>query len=214
MFSVNAISFNTDRFGNPNEALDLINGYTFLTPGYFFTSPQFSISLWIYPNGWSPSNSVLLDFGNGNANGNSFLDDIILYQVSTDLIGPNVKIYNSSTLLINAESSMGLVTNQWQLLTVTYDGVNASIYINDALTASVQLTYSLPVIMRMNNYFGASSTNIYQHSSMRLDDIRFYNISLTLNQIVNIMAIENYLNYGKYFYLFCFVFIIRLSLAG
>ena len=197
MFSVNAISFNTDRFGNPNEALDLINGYTFLTPGYFFSTPQFSISLWIYPNGWSPSNSVILDFGNGNTNGNSFVDDIILYQVSTDYQGPNVQIYNASTLVMNAKSSIGLVNYQWQLLTVTYDGLTLKVFRNGTLTGSVKQAYSLPVIMRMNNFFGASSTNIYQHSSLRLDDIRFYNISLTREQILNILNIDNSFMNGK-----------------
>ena len=198
MFSVNPISFNTDRFGNSNEALDLSSGYTFLTPGYFFTTPQFSISLWIYTNGLMPPNSVILDFGNGNGNGNSFLDDIILYLVSNDLIGPNVQIYNSSTLVVNAESSLSLVAGQWHLFTVTYDGVTVSIYINGILTSSVQQSYSLPVIMRMNNYFGASSMNKYQYLySTRIDDIRFYNISLTSNQILNIMNLDSSLNNRK-----------------
>ena len=208
MFSVNTISFNTDRFGNPNEALDLINGYVFLTPGYFFTSPQFSISLWIYTNGWSPMNSVILDFGNANANANanSFLDDIILNLVDTDLIGPIVQIYNSSTLVVNGKSSIGLLAGQWHLFTVTYDGVTVSIYINGLLTSSVQQSYSLPVIMRMNNYFGASSMNKYQnsYSPTRIDDIRFYNISLTLNQILNIMNFDGSFNYRKYLLYYTF----------
>ena len=199
MFPVNSISFNTDRFGNPNEALDLSSGYTFLTPGFFFTSPQFSISLWIYPNsnGWSPSNSVLLDFGNSNTNGNSFLDDIILNYVSTDNIGPNVQIYNYSTLVMNAKSSITLVNYQWQLLTITYDGVTLKVSINGTVTGSVKKAYSLPVIARMNNYFGATYSNRNQNSYLRLDEIRFYNICLTRNQILEILNIDNSANNGK-----------------
>jgi hypothetical protein len=43
-------SFTSDRFGHVNSALALNGGYTQVPAGYYFNTPQFSISLWAYPS--------------------------------------------------------------------------------------------------------------------------------------------------------------------
>ena len=182
--STNPIIFPADRFGSQNDSLNLNNGYTFLPPGYYFTTPAFSISLWIYPI-IDQSNPIyssvnLIKFGNGN-------DDIIL-----NLITPNMltfQFFYSTTCVINVQSSIGLANGHWNLLTATYDGLTANIYINGFLAGSVKQAYSLSMMPRANNYFGNNNNYNLNNGqpSFFLDDIRFYNISLTQNQIVNIM---------------------------
>jgi len=182
LYLTNPILYSTDRFGNQNEALNLNNGYTFLSPDYYFSTPAFSISLWINPliDQSYPINSAvnLINFGNGN-------DNIIL-----NLLAPNMSTFQffySTTCVINVQSFISLANSQWNLLTATYDGLTASIYINGSLAGSVKQAYSMPVITRANNYFGNNNNLNFRQSSLYLDDIRFYNISLTQSQIVNIM---------------------------
>ena len=198
--------FTKDRFGNKNEALSLNYANTYLASGYYFTTTAFSISLWIRPIysqfGFSTDN--VIDFGNGNNNGiNVYSDDIIFNLLVPDL-KPVFQVYYSSTCVINAQSSIGLVNGHWHHLTATYDGLTASIYINGTLTGSVKQAYSLPLITRMSNNFGVNNLN-YRQTSALLDDIRFYNVSLTKNQIVNIMKIENAYNKRKYSDTFHFI---------
>ena len=180
-------TFTADRFGNLNAALNLNGGYTYLTPGYYFTTPQFSISVWIYPLALTGYSRVI-DFSNGGVNEN------IILAIESYYPGPILQICDSTTFVINnAQSSIGLVDAQWQFLTATYDGVTANIYINGTLTGSVQHNYSLPLVFRTNIYIGKSYQTYFDlgYSGSYLDDLRFYNISLTSNQILNIMNNDN-----------------------
>ena len=42
-------SFTLDRFGCPNAALALNGGWTQVPSGIYFNTPEFSISVWVYP---------------------------------------------------------------------------------------------------------------------------------------------------------------------
>ena len=185
ILSANQINYNSDRIGNQNESLDLSSGYAFLTAGYFFTTPEFSVSLWIYLaviDQSSPTINTavnLIDFSNGGTSDNIMLN-VEAFNVST------FQMYFSTTCVISVQSSIGLENGQWNHLAATYDGATASIYVNGSLAGSVKQAYSLPFLQRSTNYFAHSSTN-YGEQTLLLDDIRFYNISLTQRQISNIM---------------------------
>ena len=182
------VIFTADRFGNLNEALNINTGYTYVDPGYYFTTPQFSISLWVYQDAVSASNlNSLIDFGNSNnyvAN-----NDIIL---NTNSFSPALQIWNYNSLIVYVQSPANIFSYlQWIHLVATYDGVTANIYLNGSLVSSVKQSYSLPVLIRSSNYFGKYYLypNNYYFGNTFLDDIRFYSISLTPNQILNIMNI-------------------------
>ena len=189
----NAVTFTTDRFGNINEALNLNYGYAYVDPGYYFTTPQFSISLWVYQDSYPPNNqNSLIDFGNGpNYIANN---DIILSLSDTNIFSPSLQIWNYNSLIVNSQSPYNVYSYlQWLHVVATYDGVTANIYINGSLVSSVKQSYSLPVLIRSSNYFGRNYLNPYNYNNYntRLDDIRFYSISLTPNQILNIMKIPD-----------------------
>ena len=208
-------NFTTDRFGKNSQALNLNNDYASIGGSLYFATPAFSISLWIYPviDQYTLSSSVNI-FDSGNSNGyydntDYFSDDIILYLNAANS-EPIFQIYYSTTCVVNVQSSVNLFNSQWHHLAATYDGVTASIYINGTLVGSVKQAYSLTNQSRAFNTFGGNR-NIYGRdsgnfgqSASHLDDIRLYNISLTPNQIVNIMNAANAT--CKFIYLFVMLF--------
>ena len=69
------ISFTLDRFGKSNSALALNGGWAQVPSGIYFDSPEFTISVWVYPQkvgDWSR----IIDFGNGP------LSDNIIFALS------------------------------------------------------------------------------------------------------------------------------------
>ena len=61
--------FVSDRFGNANSALALNGRWTQVPSGVYFDSPEFTISVWVYPQQVG-SHARIIDFGNGQASDN------------------------------------------------------------------------------------------------------------------------------------------------
>jgi hypothetical protein len=176
----NLTSFIEDRFGCPNSALALNGGWTQVLPGIYFDTNEFSISLWIYPS-LNGSWSRIIDFGNGDSN-----DNIILGFSGTSL-NIFLEIWSGSTSVLNIVSSQPLLTSQWQFIAATFNGTNGRIYFNDTLTTTDSFNtngYSLSTnLSRTNCYIGKSNWPADGFSNSFLDDLRFYNKSLTLEEI-------------------------------
>jgi hypothetical protein len=179
-----ATTFTSDRFGNVNSALSLNGGWTQVMSGIYFNTIQFSISAWVYPQNvgiWSR----VIDFGNGIASDNIFLS----LDSGNNLI-PGFWICIGGSCSNQLYSSQPLVTNTWQFVTVTFNGITMSIYLNGIFTNSMAISFiSLPKVSRTNNYIGQSNFMAYgdAYSSSYIDELRFYNISLTQIQIQNLM---------------------------
>ena len=180
-----ATTFTSDRFECPSSALNLNGGYTYIPPGIYFDTPQFTISVWIYPlsvGAWAR----IIDFGNGAP-----LDNIILSQDSDSTLLSAFHIYNGSSYKGNIVSSTSLTLSQWQFLTATFNGSNSTFYINGVSKGSVPAVYTLPTITRTNNYIGKSNWASDGYSSSYLDDLRFYNKSLTQTEIIQLMSLNS-----------------------
>ena len=178
-------TFASDRFGCPNSALNLNQGYTFVPPGIYFDTPQFTISVWVYPQlmGWW---SRVIDFGNGSP-----MDNIFLTQDSNSNQKPALWIFDGSIFKGDVTSSSPLVLNKWHMLTATFDGTHASIYINGVFQESSSFVHSLTTLIRTKNYIGKSDFTSIGYSSSLLDDLRFYNKSLTQGEITELMNLNN-----------------------
>ena len=180
-------SFTSDRFGCPNSALNLNGGYTYVPAGVYFDSPEFTISVWIYPmqiGKWAR----VTDFGNGDA-----IDNIVLAIDSGNNRKPDLSIYSDSSVVTNTISNQEIINEQWQLLTVTFDGSNLAVYINGTPTKIQSITYSLPKINRTKNYIGKSNFILSDdgYSYSYLDDLRFYTKSLTQTEIMSLLNESN-----------------------
>ena len=175
------VIYAADRFGNPNSAINLNNGFTQVPSGVFFDTPQFSISLWVLPQSLS-ANTKVFEFANA-----WHVDEINIGLVQLGQMQPGFGIYTGSISTVSLSSTINIVPGQWQFLVVTYDGSMFKIYINAVLTGSVPLIYNMPYIVRTSNFFGKSNNPGNGFSQSILDDIRFYNISLTQMQINDLL---------------------------
>ena len=179
-------SFTFDRFGYPNSALSLNGGFTKTPPGYYFNSTQFSVAVWVYPSQQIGIWARIFDFANPGSSPNQIIQMSISSYVTNN---PAFVIYDqtTSTLSVNTQSQITLEQNKWHFLTATSNGSLLSLYVNGTLAASSHLSIQIPKVQRVNNFFGKSNWPNDGYSSSYLDDIRFYNISLTQTQIIDLM---------------------------
>ena len=138
-------SFAADRFGCPHSALALNGGWTEVPPGIYFDTPEFTISVWVYPQlvgVWSR----VIDFGNSLLASNN---NLILSLDSFLNNLPAFSIANGLNSIGECRSSKALLNGEWQMLTATFNGSLESIYINGKLTCNLAVSsYTLPVITR------------------------------------------------------------------
>jgi len=174
--------FATDRFGNANSALALNGGWTQVPAGVYFDTPGFTISVWVYPQQIGASARVI-DFGNG-----AYGDNVALaFSLGG---GKSWYFYLDWT---NYESYYVVAENVWQLLTFTFDGQNAYVYINGSIVYQQSAVYTMPVLTRTNCYIGQSNWVDYGdgYSSSLLDDLRFYSKSLSQTEIIQLMNFQS-----------------------
>jgi len=173
----NLTSFVDDRFCNPNSALALNGGWTQVPPGIYFDAPEFTISLWIYPQTIGFAARVI-DFRPNN---------IILRIDSGSNNLPVLNIHNNNGSIGICKSSKALLNSEWQMLTATFNGSLESLYINGELTCNLTVSpYTLPTIARLYNYIGKSQNATNGNSRSYLDDLRFYNKSLNEFEIIQL----------------------------
>jgi hypothetical protein len=179
----NFTNFTADRFGNLSSALALNGGWTKTPQGIYFSPPEFSISVWILPQEIGSGFVRILDFGNGPSS-----DNIILaLTTGNSLRSPYLGIYSNTSETIKAYSSLNLTEYQWQFLATTFNGTNARVYLNGELIADQFHHVCLPTLSRNNCYIGKSNWPGDGYSHSYLDDLKFYNKSLTQEEIVWLM---------------------------
>jgi len=174
-------NFTFDRFYNLNSALALNGGWTRVPSGIYFDTPEFTISVWIYPQqvGYG---SRILDFGNGPS-----ADNIVLAISLKDSLKDYFQIFSGTAQIFLEQSPQNLTLNKWQFLTFTFNGTNAYIYLNGTLTTKSNQNFTLSILNRTNCLIGKSNWATDKYSSSYLDDLRFYNKSLTQTEILELM---------------------------
>jgi len=176
--------------------LSFNGGHSYLPQGIYFDTPQFSVSLWIYPisflslgtndvqGPWSP----ILDFCNdhfssrivinmGDANNNFFPSLQVLEH-------PNAYYYHTWM------STLPITPNAWQLIVFTYDGVNVRWFINGTSAGSSTQPYTFSPVIRNSNLFGKDYAS-HKYIMAYVDDIRFFSISLGQSQINEIIHTDD-----------------------
>jgi hypothetical protein len=180
--------FTTDRFGNANSALALNGGWTQVPAGVYFNTLGFTISVWVYPQQigyWSR----VLDFGNGAASNN------VIFSISNgNSLNPTLTAILSGNFLTFTGSSQALSLGQWQFLIASFDGSYFYVYVNGVQTSSVFVSFTPPYLTRSNCFIGKSNWADCcgdGFSSSILDELRFYNKSLTQSEILELMYQNN-----------------------
>ena len=88
--------------------------------------------------------------------------------------------------MVTSFSSQTIAPSQWQFLVATFDGTNSNIYLNGQLVASAAYSYNLTALFRSNCFIGKSNWDD-GYSWSYLDDLRFFNKSLSQVQILDLM---------------------------
>jgi len=206
----NLTSFTENRFGCPNSSLALNGGWTQVPPGIYFDTQEFTISVWVYPQqvGY---NSRVIDFG--NSSGTSAFDNIILRLDSNSNYIPALNIVDDASNSIGECISTKALSNAtWKLLTATFNGSVESLYINGALTCNKSLSFYSTNKTRSFNYIGKSFYSSHGYSWSFIDELRFYNKSLSQSEILDLMNQNEYSgNHFIYSELFILVNMIQIK---
>jgi hypothetical protein len=179
-------SFTADRFGNNNSALALNGGWLQVPQGNYFDTPEFTISVWVFPQNIS-LHAAVFDFGNKAAQeGIALTFDSVTTSGS---LKPTFLIWIKPAINLwsHVESSQPLMLNKWQLLTATFDSKTMKIYINGTLTGSRDFNVSTSTMSQplSSNYIG-SNGSLYTSASY-LDDLRIYKTSLNQSEILQLV---------------------------
>jgi hypothetical protein len=179
----NLTTFTLDRFGNGNSALALNGGWTQVPPGIYFDTPEFTISVWVYPQQVDPQARVI-DFGDGP----DPLNIILVLNDDNNKSLPTFAI--EYTQLISSKS---FKLYEWQHLAATFDGYSLNIHINGTLAASHTFSnyLSISIVNRTQNYVGKMNWDGDIYSYSYLDDLRFYNKSLTQQELVDLIMMND-----------------------
>ena len=178
-------TFVSDRFGCSNSALNLNGGWTHVPSGYYLASSEFTVSVWVYPLKVT-ANSRIFDFGNKDTAGSPF--ENIFFSFSNGASNNTfLWIYFSSSTILSVTSSQTFIPGQWQFIAGTFDGAYLKLYLNGNLTATTAVHFPIPYILRTNNFIGKSNWAIDSYSTSYLDDLRFYNKSLSQYEIIDLM---------------------------
>ena len=178
MIQGNLTEFTTDRFGNVDSALSLINGWTQISNNnIYFDTLEFSITVWVSPQS-NCSHCRVLDIGNGQQ-----MDNIIFTLSSNRNQKPYLTIYSGPKIIILAHSSLSLTLGSWQFLVATFNGTNTRIYIDGRLGIDVYAPFTLAPIQRTKCFVGKSNWLQDDLSSFYRDELRFFNKSLSQEEI-------------------------------
>ena len=127
MYNGNNAHYTNDRFGSPNSALNLTDGFYQVPAGVYFKG-NLTISFWIKIRTlvtWAK----IVDFGNGAGEENVLIS--ASYQ-GGGCPAPQVFNVNSNQRVI---SSRSLIIGAWTHLVFTLNGTLGSVYMNGTLTA-------------------------------------------------------------------------------
>ena len=192
-----ATTFVSDRFGNPNSALNLNGGWTEVASGVYFETPHFTIAVWVFPLQIG-NDARVIDFSNGAAS-----DNIVLALSYSLTANPYFQIFNGGTDIGYFGPSQPLTLGKWQFLAATFNGTNKDIYLDGNLILSMLAAFTPSSLIRTKNYIGKSSFMACCNDGFSfsyLDDLRFYSKSLSQSEIIDLM------NYQACKIFYCFVF--------
>ena len=170
-----SFSFVEDRFGNPNSAIYLNQGYLKVPPGVYFEG-DFTITAWINLKNFS-SFSPIIDFGNGP----DTIDNILL-SVRDATFGAEV-YFNRDRSFMYSDDRISL--NKWYFVAFSMVGMVGSLYLDGKFLKSSILLIPRNEI-RVNNFIGINNLNIAENKVNAVySSIKIYKNGLTSEEIKN-----------------------------
>lgn len=167
-------SFVPDRNGETNSAFSTYDSlsYFWAPRGNYFSSPSFTITLWINP--YETTNWVrVFDFGNGLQLHNFFIS----FQSTPKF---TITHFQSSFFAVNRISN-----NSWYHIGLTYSNQSGfSFYINGILTSTFTINMTNFNQTRWVNYFGQSNWPDIPIIYAYFDEIKFFSKALSTKEVL------------------------------
>jgi hypothetical protein len=168
------------------------NGLEFLGSGYISLGQAFSeniqneltLSAWIKPAAMSGSWQGIITHEGLNYNTFSLYINPDLRKIGFKTTGTSPQWYQWIDV-----NNATLWDGSWHQITVTYDGIQKTIYLDGIVLKSVNSTGSIESGKGYNLMIGAASkelpaTSLYKG---KIDEVRIYNYALTNSEITNLM---------------------------
>jgi hypothetical protein len=175
--TVNGAILTTDRFGNANNAYSFSNSNYIVVPeNNIFETNSHTISFWINPNSYPQLRYDIL-----GKDGCSSQDRQYVVQYESNGVIRNA-IFTNQEFTFNSTSSVQ--TNNWTNITISWDGIKSKTFINGICNDSLSTNGTL-ANGTMNLYFGGNPC-FNQIFNGKIDDIAFYNRTLTQQEITNL----------------------------
>ena len=173
------VTVTSDRFNNPNSALDFQSGYNTVPSGVYFNG-DFTFTVWIYYN-QNPACATILEFSNSKAY-------LVSFQSSIDSTGsPGMVIGSSDFSVTFFEES--LETGRWYHVAFVFCGSTGKIYVDGQLKASSEQNRP-DDLNRDTNFIGGNSFGD-PNLNAKLDELRIYNRCMSEYEINNLMNFVN-----------------------
>ena len=180
---VNA-SLAVDRFEIQSSAISLKGGYYKVPDGVYFSGIQLSIMAWVKIR-TSQLNARLIDFA---LPGSPPTEEVLVSFNDSTYRKPYAK-FQSKNNSDKVFSQQTLILNKWQNLACVFSFPYYSIYIDgvEATTPGSKTnsgSLSLLNIVRTSNFIGKSNWANDQNADADIDDLKFFNRALSLEEIL------------------------------
>jgi hypothetical protein len=171
-------SFVADRFGNPQSALYLNNGYCRLPSNIYLTGGDFTMTAWInliQPNLYSR----ILEFSNGNG-----FDQVSFGLATTYLYFQPFMMIDNNYNLTQFGCLQHLNLNEWNHIAFLFSRkqMQLSVYINGSFQRSIQTLIAPTDVIRSKNYIGRGAAGDADANAI-FDDLKIYNRKLSSTEL-------------------------------
>ncbi len=189
-------TFVADRNGNQGQALDLDgqgSRVEVVASPVFSDLSNYTVSMWVRLD---TRPSVVPYFYHGVSSPHSRVMSVEHYYTSYNGGGAMTVGHNRGTTTGFTYKYLNFVppVETWQLITVTYDGTDSKLYVDDTLTVSLEHV-GTPEKMLKNLTFGriyyAFPVNNYVSLDGQLDDVRVFNRALTAGEVARLYSADS-----------------------
>jgi hypothetical protein len=188
-------TYTSDRFGNPNSALNLNGTSDYLSiadKSIFHLSNGISISIWVLPNS---GDQFIMQKGTGIIN--SRTQDgtgwgLFINPTLNAHVGWAFDLFDTDTMRNPGNHRVSYPISSpialWTHVVGSFDGSKMQLYINDSLknttTESFTMETNSDSIQFGRNYW-ARTNQIFRYGG-KMDDIRIYNRALTADEVTSL----------------------------
>ena len=158
----------------PVDASAEFNGTSdYITFPTFFPVDEISVSYWVNRGSLTGATNNQMFFQGTGYNGNGFYTEF-------NTVG-NLQVVVGLTLIASTTQNIG--TNQWDYVSLTYDGTNLKVYINGSLETTQSVTITTPTLY---SQFGRyTNTSAYYEGNVA--NLAIWNRALSSDEINSVM---------------------------